>query len=154
MDGGALHVQCTFWCTVRAVHLSMVESHRFHTKSRSSAPKGALHVQCTKRNTAPEFLKIQPFLVSFTVIIMTLCKNRYQRGTTSLTVCLDTKKGQHNNFSQLPTQPFTPPSSSTTMSDNHNTNIAKVYNDESIDSIDLIKPNKELPNFANITRNI
>ncbi len=81
---------------------------------------------------------------------MTLRKNRYQRGTTSLTVCLDTKKGQHNNFSQLPAQPFTPPSSSTTMSDNYNTNVTKVYKDESINSIDLIKPNKELLNFADI----
>jgi hypothetical protein len=69
-NGGALHMHCTFWCTVRAVHLVTVELHRFHTKSRSSAPKGALHMQCTKRNTAPEFLKIQPFLVSFTVIII------------------------------------------------------------------------------------
>ncbi len=29
-----------------------------------------------------------------------------------------------------------------------------VYYDESIDSIDSIKPNKELPNFADIPRNI
>ncbi len=82
---------------------------------------------------------------------MTLHKNRYQTGTMSLTVCLDTRKGQQNNISQLPAQPFTPPSSSTTMTDNYNTNVAMVYNDE---SIDLIKPNKELPNFADIARDI
>jgi hypothetical protein len=35
--------------------------------------------------------------------------------------------------------------------DNYNTNITMVYNDESIDSI---KTNKELPNFADIARNI
>jgi hypothetical protein len=124
IDGGALHVHCTFWCTVCAVHLVTAELRRFHTKSRSSAPKGALHLQCTKKNTAPKFLKIQPFLVSFTVIKMTLRKNRYQRVTTSLSVCLDTRKCQHNNFSQLPAQPFTPPSSSTTMSDNYNTMLS------------------------------
>ncbi len=85
---------------------------------------------------------------------MTPHKNRYQRGTMSLTICLDTRKGQHNNFLQLPAQPFTPPSSSTTMSDNYNINVAKVYDDESIDLIDLTKPNKELPNFADIAQNI
>jgi hypothetical protein len=36
------------------------------------------------------------------------------------------------------------------MSDNYNTNVTKVYKDESINSIDLIKPNKELLNFADI----
>jgi hypothetical protein len=41
-----------------------------------------------------------------------------------------------------------------TMSDNYNTNVAKVYDDESIDLIDSIKPNKELPNFADIARYI
>jgi hypothetical protein len=40
------------------------------------------------------------------------------------------------------------------MSDNYNTNATKVYNDESIDLIDLIKPNEELPNFADIAQNI
>ncbi len=29
-----------------------------------------------------------------------------------------------------------------------------VYDDESINLIDLIKPNEELPNFANVARNI
>jgi hypothetical protein len=82
---------------------------------------------------------------------MTLRKNRYQTGTMSLTICLDTRKGKQNNISQLPAQPFTPPFSSTTMSDNYNTNVAMVYNKE---SIDLIKPNKELPNSADIARNI
>jgi hypothetical protein len=37
------------------------------------------------------------------------------------------------------------------MMDDYNTNVTMVYNNESIDSID---PNKELPNFADITRNI
>jgi hypothetical protein len=37
------------------------------------------------------------------------------------------------------------------MTDNYNTNITMVYEDKSINSI---KPNKELPNFADITRNI
>ncbi len=37
------------------------------------------------------------------------------------------------------------------MTDNYNTNIAMVYNNE---SIDLIKPNEALPNFADIARNI
>ncbi len=37
------------------------------------------------------------------------------------------------------------------MTDNYNTNVAMVYNDE---SIDWIKPNEELPNFADIARNI
>jgi hypothetical protein len=92
-----------------------------------------------------------PFLVSFPVIIMTLGKNRYQTGTMSSTICLDTKKGQQNNISQLPAQPFTPPSSSTTMTNNYNTNAAVVYDDESIDSI---KPNEDLPNFADIAWNI
>jgi hypothetical protein len=40
------------------------------------------------------------------------------------------------------------------MSDNYNTNVAMVYDDESIDSIDSIKPNEELLNFADISRNI
>jgi hypothetical protein len=69
----------------------------------------------------------------------------------SLTICLDTRKGQQNNISQLPAQSFTLPFSSTTMTDNYNTNVAMVYEDE---SIDLIKPNEELPNFADIARNI
>jgi hypothetical protein len=60
-------------------------------------------------------------------------------------------QGQQNNISQLPAQPFTAPSSSTTMTDNYSTNVAMVYDEESIDSI---KPNKELPNFADIARNI
>jgi hypothetical protein len=37
------------------------------------------------------------------------------------------------------------------MTDNYNTNITMVYDDKSINSI---KPNKELPNFADIARNI
>ncbi len=37
------------------------------------------------------------------------------------------------------------------MTDNYSTNVAMVYDEESIDSI---KPNKELPNFADIARNI
>jgi hypothetical protein len=37
------------------------------------------------------------------------------------------------------------------MTDNYSTNIAMVYDDK---SIDLIKPNEELPNFANIAQNI
>ncbi len=53
-----------------------------------SVPKGTLLPQCSKRNTAPEFLEIGPLPVSFPVIIMTLCKNRYRTGTMSLTVCL------------------------------------------------------------------
>jgi hypothetical protein len=69
----------------------------------------------------------------------------------SLTVCLDTRKGQQNNISQLPAQSFTPPSSSTTMTDNYNTNFAVVYDDKSIDSI---KAYEELPNFAHIARDI
>jgi hypothetical protein len=82
---------------------------------------------------------------------MTLHKNRYQTGTTSLTICLDTRKGQQNNISQPMAQPFTPPSSSTTMTDNYNTNVTVVYNNKSINSIE---PNKELPNFADIARYI
>jgi hypothetical protein len=41
--------------------------------------------------------------------------------------------------------------SSTTMTDNYNTNFTMVYNNESIDSI---KPNEELLNFADIAWNI
>jgi hypothetical protein len=37
------------------------------------------------------------------------------------------------------------------MTDNYNTNVNMVYDDESTNSI---KPNKELPNFAGIARNI
>jgi hypothetical protein len=37
------------------------------------------------------------------------------------------------------------------MTDNYNTNVTMVYDNESIDSI---KSNKELPNFADIARNI
>ncbi len=40
------------------------------------------------------------------------------------------------------------------MTDNYNINVAMVYDDESINLINPIKPNEELPNFANITRNI
>ena len=40
------------------------------------------------------------------------------------------------------------------MSDNYNTNVAMVYNDESIDLINLIRPNEDLPNFADIAWNI
>ncbi len=40
------------------------------------------------------------------------------------------------------------------MFDNYNINFAKAEDDKSIDSIDLIKPKEELPNFANIARNI
>jgi hypothetical protein len=150
-DGGALREQCSFWNNWGAVLHVMVELRRFHTKSRSSVPKGTLLPQCSKRNTAPKFLKNGPFLVSFPVIIMTLRKNRYRTGTTSLTVCLDTRKGQQNNISQPTTQPFTPPSSSTTMTDNYNANVAMVYDNK---SIDLIKPNEELPNFTDLAWNI
>ncbi len=100
-----------------------------------SVPKGTLLPQCSKRNTAHKFLEIGPFLVSFPVFIMTLRKNRYQTGTISLTICLDTRKGQQNNISRPPTVPFTPPSSSTTMTDNYYTNITMVYKDKSIDLI-------------------
>jgi hypothetical protein len=54
-------------------------------------------------------------------------------------------------MTQLPAQSFTPPSSSTTMTDKYNTNVAMVYNHKSIDSI---KPNKKLQNFVDIARNI
>jgi hypothetical protein len=37
------------------------------------------------------------------------------------------------------------------MMDNYNTNVTMVYNKEAIDSVD---PNEELPNFADINRNI
>ncbi len=37
------------------------------------------------------------------------------------------------------------------MTDNYNTNVTMVYDNE---SIDLVKPNEELPNFADIARNI
>jgi hypothetical protein len=37
------------------------------------------------------------------------------------------------------------------MTDNYNTNITMVYDDKSIESI---KPNEELPNFADISLNI
>jgi hypothetical protein len=57
----------------------------------------------------------------------------------SLTVCLDTRKGQQNNISQLFAK------------SNYNTNVTMVYDDK---SINLIKPNKELPNFADIVWNI
>jgi hypothetical protein len=41
--------------------------------------------------------------------------------------------------------------SSTTMTDNYNTNVTMVYDDKSIESI---KSNEELPNFANIALNM
>ena len=37
------------------------------------------------------------------------------------------------------------------MTDNYNTNVTMVYDDE---SIDLIKPNEKLPNFVDIAGNI
>jgi hypothetical protein len=76
-DGGALREQCSYWNTWGAVICVTVELRRFHTKSRSSVPKGTLLPHCSKRNTAPKFLKIVPFLVSSPVIIMTLFKNRF-----------------------------------------------------------------------------
>ncbi len=46
--------------------------------------------------------------------------------------------GQPNNISQLPASLHSSaPSSSITMTDNYNTNVTMVYNDESIDSIKL-----------------
>jgi hypothetical protein len=147
---GALWEKCSLWNTLGKVFCIMVELHRFDTKSKKKCSDGNTFSKVFPRE---HFFSCEngPFLVSFPVITMTLCKNRYQTGTMSLTVCLDTRKDQQNNILQLPAELFTPLSSSTTMTDNYNTNVTMVYDDK---SIDLYKPNKELLNFADIARNI
>jgi len=53
----ALYVNCTVWCSLGKVHLATVGISRKHTKSKKTAPFGAVHQKCTIGYTADPYTK-------------------------------------------------------------------------------------------------